>query len=43
MGYKKQVTPPGQGHFWPRVFSLNNLGRGPLDKAIYQISKSWAF
>ena len=26
---------------WPQ--GLNNLGRGLLDKAVYQISKAWAF
>ena len=29
-----------QGHFWPQGYSLNNLGRGPLDKAVYQIWKN---
>ena len=32
-----------QGHFWPLGYNLNNLGRGPLGKAMYQISKAWAF
>ena len=24
-------------------YNLNNFGRGPLDEATYQISKTWAF
>ena len=33
----------GQGHFWLQGNNLNNLGRGPLGEAMYQISKAWAF
>ena len=32
----------GQGHFWPQGNYLNNLARGLLDEASYQISKTWA-
>ena len=39
--YKHVV--PGRGHFWPKGYNLNNLGRGLLDEATYQISKTWAF
>ena len=37
--YVKQV---GQwvGPFWPNGY---NLGKGPLDEATYQISKTWPF
>ena len=24
------MQPPGQDHFWPKGYSLNKLGRGPL-------------
>ena len=34
---------PGRGHFWPQGYNLNNLVRDPLDKAVYKISKTWAF
>ena len=37
------VTPPVQGHFWSQGYNLKNFGRGPLDEATYQISKTWAF
>ena len=40
--YVKHVTL-GRGHFWPQGYNFNNLGRGPLDKAVYLISKAWAF
>ena len=39
----KNKLPLGRGHFWPQGYNLNNLGRGPEDKAIYQISKALAF
>ena len=29
----------GGGHFWPQGQNLNKLGRGPLDDAMYQISR----
>ena len=29
--------------FWPQGNNLNNLGKGPLTEATYQISKVWAF
>ena len=35
--------PLARGHFLPQGYNLNNFGRGPLDKASYQISKTWAF
>ena len=33
----------GGGHSWPRGKNLNNIGRGPLGEAMYQILKAWAF
>ena len=33
------IGPPGQGHFWPKGYNLNNLGRGKLGDATYQISR----
>ena len=37
--YEKQVTPgEGRGHIWIQGYNLNNLGRGRLDDATYQIS-----
>ena len=36
------IFPQGWGHFWPQGYNLNNLGRGPLDEASYQIAKTWA-
>ena len=36
----KHVTPQGRGNFSPQRDNLNNLGRGPLDDATYQISKA---
>ena len=35
----KNFWPLGQGHFWPQGDSFNNICRGPLDVAIYQIWK----
>ena len=32
--------PLGRGHFLPQGYNLNNLHRGPQDKATYQISKA---
>ena len=32
------MWPPGWGRFWPQGYSLNKLGRRPLDNASYQIS-----
>ena len=37
--YEKHVGPEA-GHFWPQSNNLNNLGRGPLGEAMYQISKA---
>ena len=37
------MLAPRRGHFWPKGYNLNNLGRGLLDEATYQISKTWAF
>ena len=34
---------PGAGPILTPGYNLNNLGRGQLDKAVYQISKGWAF
>ena len=32
---------PGPGHFWPQGYNfLNNLDRGPLGDAKYQISRA---
>ena len=36
------MLSPGQGHFWPKGYNLNNLGRGPLNEATYQVLKTWA-
>ena len=33
---------PGRSHLDPGGHDLNNLGRGPLDDALCQISKLWA-
>ena len=33
----------GRSIFDPGSFYLNNFGRRPLHKVIYQISKAWAF
>ena len=33
--YVKHV-PPGRGHFWPKGYYLNKLGRGLLGDATYQ-------
>ena len=33
------MWPPARGHFWPKVYNLNKLGRGPLGDAKYQISR----
>ena len=30
---------PGRGHFSPKGYNLNKLGRGPLGDATYQISR----
>ena len=37
------LWPPGQGRFWLKGHHMNKLGRGPLEDAIYQISKLYAF
>ena len=37
LAYVKHVTP-GWGHFWPQGHYLNNVGRGLLVDATYQIS-----
>ena len=34
---------PGQDHFLPQGYNLNNLGRGPLDEVVLQISNASAF
>ena len=38
----KTLGPRGRAIFGPRAFSLNNLGRGPLDEASYKKSKACA-
>ena len=40
-GLCKTCDPKGGAIFGPRVIN-NNLGKGQLDKAVYQISKAWA-
>ena len=42
MGLCKTSDPRRGANFEPRAI-INNFGRGPLDEAIYQISKTWAF
>ena len=37
------MLAPERGHFWPKSYNLNNLGRGLLDEATYKLSKTWAF
>ena len=32
------MSAQGWGHFWPQGYNLNNLGRGLLGEAMYQIS-----
>ena len=32
-----------RGHFWPKGYNLNNLGRNSLDVDEYQISRAWDF
>ena len=34
------MSASGQGHFWAQGYNLNNLGRGQLGEALYQISKT---
>ena len=36
--YVKHLTPK-RGHFWPKGYNLNKIGRGPLGDAKYQISR----
>ena len=43
MVYVKYMGPWAGAFFGPKGYNLNNLDRGPLDKAVYQISKAWAF
>ena len=40
--YVKQVTPWAETYSTQRRY-FENLGRGSLDKGIYQTSKSWTF
>ena len=42
MGLYKTSDPWRGANFEPRAI-INNFGRGPLDEATYQISKTWAF
>ena len=37
------MSAPGRDRFLASGQYLNNLGRGPLGEAMYQISKAWAF
>ena len=37
------MSAPGRGHFGSQGYNMNNLGRGPLGEAKYQISKAQAF
>ena len=39
----RTCDPPGPGQFGPQGHHMNNLGRGPLGDATYQISKLYAF
>ena len=41
-GSMYNVTPRARPILTPG-YNLNNPGRGPLDKVVYQISKGWAF
>ena len=34
-----KTCDPGAGHFWPKGYNLNKLGRSPLDYTTYQISR----
>ena len=43
MSLCKTGDPLGGAIFWPQGYNVNNLGRGPLNEATYQISKTWAF
>ena len=35
----KTRDPPGQAHFGPQGYNVNNFGKGPLDDLTYQISR----
>ena len=37
------MWPLGQSHFWPHGCNVNNLGKGPLNKTKYQMSKAKIF
>ena len=37
------MSAPEWGHYGPQGNNMNNLGRGPLGEAMYQISKALAF
>ena len=41
--YVSNMWPPGQGPIWPQGHHMNNLGRGPLGDATYEISKLCTF
>ena len=41
--YVKHVGPWARPFLWPKDYNLNNLGRGLLGEAEYQISKTLAF
>ena len=42
-GLCKTNDPTCGAIFDPQGYNLNNFGRGSLDEATYQISKTWAF
>ena len=35
-----KTRDPGRGHFLPQGYNVNNLGKDPLDKTNYQMSKA---
>ena len=41
--YVSNLWPPGQGPIWPQGHHMNNLGRGPLGDATYEILKLCTF
>ena len=41
--YVSNLWPPGRGPIWPQGHHMNNLRRGPLGDATYQVSKLCTF
>ena len=41
--YVSNLWPPVRGPIWPQGHHMNNLGRGPLGDATYEISKLCTF